>query len=153
MSAQAQAKAEAREFSDVWGEFIHSGRWYRGIMLSLTLANIMQLVIIAITVTRPDLLPFVVRVDEVGRAEVVDYQLDRAELDQNSPVVGFFLNQFVVDHYSRRHALHTERWERSLLFLTPELQQAAYTRDVEPLSARTSSSIISSSWSRCLRKP
>ena len=86
-------------------------------------------------VTRPDSLPLVVRVDEVGRAEVVDYQLDRAELDQNSPVVGFFLNQFVVDHYSRRHALRAERWERSLLFLTPDLQQSAYDRDVESLSA------------------
>ncbi len=129
------SKAEAREFSDVWGEFIHSGRWYRGVTLLLAMVNVVLLFLVVVIASEPDPLPLVVRVDEVGRAEVVDYRLERAEVDQNSPVVGFFLNQFVVDHYSRRHALRADRWERSLVFLTPQLQQEAYTREVDGLSA------------------
>ena len=136
----SKAEAHAREYSDVWGEFIHSGRWYRGVTLFLCLVNLVLVVVLTVTVTEPDPLPLVVRVDEGGRAEVVDYQLERASLDQNSPVVGFFLNQFVVDHYSRRHALRAERWERSLTFLTSGLQQAAYNRDVDELSLFLSSS-------------
>ena len=135
----SKAEAHAREYSDVWGEFIHSGRWYRGVTLFLCLVNLVLVVVLTVTVTEPDPLPLVVRVDEVGRAEVVDYELERASLDQNSPVVGFFLNQFVVDHYSRRHALRAERWERSLTFLTSALQQAAYDRDVDELSQFLSS--------------
>ena len=127
-------KAESAQFSDVWAELIHSGRWYRGITLLLALVNIILIVTVVVVVSAPDPLPLVVRVDEVGTAQVVDYQVDRAELDQNSPVVASFLNQFVVNHYSRRNALGSERWERSLVFLSPELQDDVYARDVEELS-------------------
>lgn len=127
------SKAQAREFSDLWGEMLHSGRWYRALTLFLCVVNLVLVFVVALTVTRPDPLPLVVRVDEVGRAEIVDYQVDRAELDQNSPVVGYFLNDFVVGHYARRHALRAERWERSLVFMTPDLQTIAYNQDVDSL--------------------
>ena len=128
-------KAESPQFSDVWAELIHSGRWYRGITVLLSLVNLLVIVTLVILATAPEPLPLVVRVDEVGSARVVDYELDRAELDQNSPVVASFLNEFVVSHYSRRNALGSERWERSLVFLSPDLQSEAYDRDVEELSA------------------
>ena len=127
-------KAESAQFSDVWAELIHAGRWYRGATVLLGLVNIILVVAVVIIITAPEPLPLVVRVDEVGSAQVVDYQVDRAELDQNSPVVASFLNQFVVNHYSRRTALGSERWERSLVFLSPDLQTDVYDRDVEELS-------------------
>ncbi len=127
--------AEAKEFSDLWGELIHSNRWFRGATVFLSFVNFVLVVLVVVQATAPDPLPLVVRVDEVGRAEVVDVELDRATLDQNSPVVGFFLNQFVEDHFSRRHALRAERWQRSLNFLTAELQRTRYDNDVEELAA------------------
>ena len=47
---------------------------------------------VAVQETQPAPMPLVVRVDEVDRAVVVDYRIERASLDQNDPVVGYFLN-------------------------------------------------------------
>lgn len=127
--------AQADEFAALWSEALHAARWYRALTVFLAVVVLVLLVAVVIMGSRSTPLPLVVRVDEVGRADVVDYQIDRATLDQNDPVVGYFLNGFVLDHYSRRHALRAERWQRSLNFMTPELQREAYERDVDELTA------------------
>ena len=126
--------AKAEEFSDLWGELIHSGRWYRSLTVFLAVVVLALLVVVMVQASRPAPMPLVVRVDEVGRAEVVDYQVERSSLDQNDPVVGYFLNSFVRDHFERRHALRAERWQRSLAFMTPELQRRVYDEAVEELT-------------------
>lgn len=131
--------AEAQEFSDLWGESIHSARWYRAMTVFLAVVVAMLLVVVIVQASRPAPMPLVVRVDEVGRADVVDYEIDRALLDQNDPVVGYFLNSFVRDHYERRHAWRAERWQRSLAFMTVELQQEIYAATVDELTEFVSS--------------
>jgi len=126
--------AKAEEFSDLWGELIHSGRWYRSLTVFLAVVVLVLLVVVMVQASRPVPMPLVVRVDEVGRAEVVDYQLERSSLDQNDPVVGYFLNSFVRDHFERRHALRAERWQRSLAFMTVQLQREVYDAAVEELT-------------------
>ena len=126
--------AKAEEFSDLWGELIHSGRWYRSLTVFLAVVVLALLVVVMVQASRPAPMPLVVRVDEVGRAEVVDYQLERSSLDQNDPVVGYFLNSFVRDHFERRHALRAERWQRSLAFMTVQLQREVYDAAVEELT-------------------
>jgi type IV secretory pathway TrbF-like protein len=130
----AESGAKAEEFSDLWGELIHSGRWYRSLTVFLAVVVLVLLVVVVVQASRPAPMPLVVRVDEVGRAEVVDYQVERSSLDQNDPVVGYFLNSFVRDHFERRHALRAERWQRSLAFMTVDLQQAVYDEAVEDLT-------------------
>ena len=131
--------AESQEFSDLWGESIHSARWYRAMTVFLGVVVAMLLVVVIVQASRPAPMPLVVRVDEVGRADVVDYEIDRALLDQNDPVVGYFLNSFVRDHYERRHAWRAERWQRSLAFMTVELQQEIYAATVDELTEFVSS--------------
>lgn len=131
--------AESQEFSDLWGESIHSARWYRAMTVFLAVVVAMLLVVVIVQASRPAPMPLVVRVDEVGRADVVDYEIDRALLDQNDPVVGYFLNSFVRDHYERRHAWRAERWQRSLAFMTVELQQEIYAATVDELTEFVSS--------------
>ena len=130
----AESRARAEEFSDLWGELIHSGRWYRSLTVFLAVVVLVLLVVVMVQASRPAPMPLVVRVDEVGRAEVVDYEVERSSLDQNDPVVGYFLNSFVRDHFERRHALRAERWQRSLAFMTVELQQQVYAETVEELT-------------------
>ncbi len=130
----AESRAKAEEFSDLWGELIHSGRWYRSLTVFLAVVVLVLLVVVMVQASRPAPMPLVVRVDEVGRAEVVDYQVERSSLDQNDPVVGYFLNSFVRDHFERRHALRAERWQRSLAFLTVVLQRQVYADAVEELT-------------------
>ena len=116
-------------FSELWGEHIHAARFYRGWTVFLALVNVTLVFAFSLVVTRPDPLPVVVRVDEVGRAQVVDYNAGRATTDVNDPVVPFFLTQFVYDHYSRRRVVGTEDWRRSLFFLRQDVAQAAVARD------------------------
>ncbi len=130
----AESRAKAEEFSDLWGELIHSGRWYRSLTVFLAVVVLVLLVVVMVQASRPAPMPLVVRVDEVGRAEVVDYQVERSSLDQDDPVVGYFLNSFVRDHFERRHALRAERWQRSLAFMTVALQQRVYDEAVEELT-------------------
>ena len=130
----AESRARAEEFSDLWGELIHSGRWYRSLTVFLAVVVLVLLVVVMVQASRPAPMPLVVRVDEVGRAEVVDYQVERSSLDQNDPVVGYFLNSFVRDHFERRHALRAERWQRSLAFMTAALQRQIYDAAVEELT-------------------
>ena len=126
---------KADEFTALWSEALHASRWYRAMTVFLAVVVLVLLVAVVVQVSQPKPLPLVVRVDEVGRAEVVDYQVDRADTTQDDPVVGYFLQTFVLDHYARRHALRAERWQRSLNFLTPELQREVYDRDVDELTA------------------
>lgn len=69
--------------------------------------------------------PVFVRVDDVGRAEAVDYEALTWQNDPLHPSTKYFLRQFVSDHYSRRYATVAERWPQSLAFLERSLAAAA----------------------------
>jgi len=75
---------------------------------------------------QPEPPPLVVRVDEVGRAEVVDY-LPEA-VTPTSPETLFFIRPFVVDQYERherRAAVVEDRWGRSFHFVSPSVADAS----------------------------
>ena len=83
--------------------------------------------------------PIVVRVDEVGRAEALQYEAVEARSDPLDPTTKYFLNRFIHDHYSRRAATVQERWTRSLRFLTTDLANAAFqdeNRNIALVAAR-----------------
>ena len=69
-----------------------------------------------------------VRVDEIGRAEAVAYDVMEAQADPLDPTTKYFLNRFVYDFYSRRRAAVEENWSRSLRFLTTddEIERSAH---------------------------
>ena len=126
---------QAHEFSDLCGEILHTARWYRGMTVLLSLVTVLLLVVVFVQASRPLPDPLVVRVDSVGRAEVVAYQLDRATADQSDPVVPYFLTTFVTDHFARRHGLGAERWQLSHHFLTADLSSEAFNRDRDELTS------------------
>ena len=86
--------------------------------------------------------PIVVRVDEVGRAEALNYKAVEAKADPLDPTTKYFLNRFIHDHYSRRAATVQEHWTRSLRFLTTDLANAAFqaeNRNIALVAARAAS--------------
>ena len=124
---------EVHEFPAVWADSVHAARFARGISIFLTLINVFLLAVVWIVVSEPDPQPLVIRVNEIGRAQVVDYDLDRATTAPDDPVVPYFLNTFVDMHYSRRHGLGAEEWQRSHFFLDAVLSNEAYARDEDEL--------------------
>ena len=60
---------------------------------------------------QPEPPPRVVRVDEVGRAEMLNCLPEAVA--PTSPETPFFIRRFVVDQYEQRAAVLEERWSRS----------------------------------------
>ena len=127
--AKNASTSDALEFPVIWAEHIHSARWLRGVTLLLGVFIVLLLMVLWNLASQPLPDPLVVRVDSVGRAQVVDYSLERATADQSDPVIPFFLNDFVTAHYARRHGIGAEEWQRSHAFLTAELSRVAARRD------------------------
>jgi type IV secretory pathway TrbF-like protein len=66
--------------------------------------------------------PLVIRIDEVGRAEAVQY--DATRYQPQAPELRYFLTQFVVKHFSRIRATVRREYPDSLFFLDPALTNA-----------------------------
>src|SRR5438477_6110383 len=71
--------------------------------------------------------PLVVRIDEVGRAEAVQY--DAATYQPQAPELRYFLTQFVVKHFSRIRATVQREYADSLFFLEPTLADATISHN------------------------
>src|SRR5258708_37850334 len=66
--------------------------------------------------------PLVIRIDDVGRAEAVQY--DATGYQPQAPELRYFLTQFTVKHFSRIRATVQREYPDSLLFLDPRLADA-----------------------------
>lgn len=67
--------------------------------------------------------PFIIRIDEVGRAQAVSYDA-ATSYQPRAPELRYFLTDFVVKHYSRLRATLTSDFPKSLFFLDPALVEA-----------------------------
>ena len=67
--------------------------------------------------------PWIVRINELGRAEAVNYQ--SFEYRPQEREIKYFLIEFVQRHYSRMRATVRENYTRSLYFLDGRLADAA----------------------------
>ncbi len=63
--------------------------------------------------------PLVIRINEVGRAEALDY--DATTYRPQAPELRYFLTRFVVMHFSRLRATVQRDYPDSLFFLAPAL--------------------------------
>ena len=110
---------ESEELIEVWAEHVTRARHYR--MVVLVMGGCLLLALFALwgVARRPFPAPVVVRVDEVGRAQVVDYIPEAIE--PAGPEVSYFLHEFVVGQYSRQRAMVESRWEDSFWFTSAEV--------------------------------
>ena len=116
------------EYAEAWGAHAAAARTLRWIVGAL----VVLLLVTSIGWLRsasyqPQ--PLFVRVDELGRAEVTDYEALTFDKNPVSPVAKFFLARFLRDHYERRQGGVRQAWTRSLYFLTQELARAANEAD------------------------
>ena len=121
-----EIKDAGAEYAEIWGEAIHSNRHLRMISVGLGIAVLLLIVVVIRVVSVEPPRPIVVRVDEVGRAEALAYEVMEAQADPLDPTTKYFLNRFIYDFYSRRRATVQEHWSRSLRFLSAELANASF---------------------------
>lgn len=129
------AKA-AQEFAEIWAETLQANRNLRWLTIGLCIALLFVIAHAFQLAWQPPPKPLIIRVDEVGRAEAVNYEAVEAQANPLDPTTKYFLHRFITDHYTRRAATVRDHWARSLLFLATPLANAAFDRDSDAI-ART----------------
>ncbi len=123
-----------REYAEAWAAHASAARTLRWIVAALFLALLVTSIGWLHSASREPQ-PLFVRVDDVGRAEVVNYEALQFDKNPVSPVTKFFLARFVRDHYERRRGGVREAWTRSLYFLSRDLAQSSSAADSEGIAA------------------
>ena len=128
------AKDAGAEYAEIWGEAVHTNRHLRTITVGLGIAVILLIIVVIRIASVDPPRPIVVRVDEIGRAEAVAYDVMEAQADPLDPTTKYFLNRFVYDFYSRRRATVEQNWSRSLRFLTTDLANASFRAESQNIA-------------------
>lgn len=73
--------------------------------------------------------PLVIRIDDIGRAQAVQYDTLTYQPKEQAPELKYFLTQFVTKHFARMRATLQERYSESLYFLDSALADATITHN------------------------
>ena len=112
-----------RQFVELYGSALVTNTYLR---IALALVSLVAVGLVGLnvyTVSRySDVKPLVIRIDEVGRAEAVQY--DATGYQPQPQELRYFLTQFIVKHFSRLRATVQREYPDSLFFLEPALADA-----------------------------
>ena len=124
-----------RQFVELYGAPLLLNRYLKiALMLTVLLAASLVVLNFRTQARYAYLKPLVIRINEVGRAEAVDY--DATTYRPQAPELRYFLTRFVVMHFSRLRATVQRDYPDSLFFLAPALADTTiatndHTREIE----------------------
>jgi type IV secretory pathway TrbF-like protein len=125
-----------RQFVELYGSALVMNTYLK---IALVLVSLIALGLLALnfhTASKyAQLKPLVVRIDDVGRAEAVQY--DASAYQPQAPELRYFLTQFVVKHFSRIRATLQREYPDSLLFLEPALADATIAENEQSRALET----------------
>jgi type IV secretory pathway TrbF-like protein len=117
-----------RQFVELYGSALVLNTYLK---IALVLVSLVALGLLALnfhTASRyAQLKPLVIRIDDVGRAEAIQY--DAATYRPQPPELRYFLTQFIVKHFSRLRATVQREYPESLFFLDPTLAGATIAQN------------------------
>src|SRR6187397_1594487 len=117
-----------RQFVELYGSALVMNTYLK---IAVVLLALVALGLVALNfrtvATYANVKPLVVRIDEVGRAEAVQY--DATAYQPQPPELRYFLTQFVVKHFSRIRSTLQREYPDSLFFLNPALADATIAQN------------------------
>lgn len=117
-----------RQFVELYGSSLVMNTYLR---IVLALVSLLALGLLFLNfrtqATYSQVKPLVVRIDDVGRAEAVQY--DASSYKPQAPELRYFLTQFVVKHFSRIRATIQREYPDSLFFLDNALADATMAQN------------------------
>jgi type IV secretion system protein VirB5 len=117
-----------RQFVELYGSALVMNTYLKIALLLLTLLALGLVVLNFRTQTKySNVKPLVIRIDDVGRAEAVQY--DASMYRPQAPELRYFLTQFVVKHFGRLRATVQRDYADSLFFLEPSLADATIAQN------------------------
>jgi type IV secretion system protein VirB5 len=127
-----------RQFVELYGSALVSNTYLK---VALVLVSLVAVGLVALnyrTAARvAHVKPMVIRIDDIGRAEAVQY--DATRYQPQAPELRYFLTQFVVKHYSRIRSTVQREYPDSLFFLAPPLADATIAHDQQTRPSKRSS--------------
>jgi type IV secretory pathway TrbF-like protein len=126
-----------RQFVELYGAPLLLNRYLKiALVLTVLLAASLIALNFRTQARYANLKPLVIRINDVGRAEAVEY--DATTYRPQAPELRYFLTRFVVTHFSRLRATVQRDYPDSLFFLAPALADATiatndHTREIELL--------------------
>jgi type IV secretion system protein VirB5 len=125
-----------RQFVELYGSALVMNTYLKIALVVVSLVALGLLGLSFYTARRyAEVRPLVVRIDDVGRAEAVQY--DAATYKPQPPELRYFLTQFTVKHFSRLRATVQREYPDSLFFLTPDLADIAISENERTRSIET----------------
>ena len=117
-----------RQFVELYGSALVMNTYLKIALLFISLLSLGLLALNFRTQAKyATVKPLVIRIDDVGRAEAVQY--DAASYQPQPPELRYFLTQFVVKHFSRIRATVQREYPDSLFFLDPALADATMAQN------------------------
>lgn len=125
-----------RQFVELYGSTLVMNTYLKIVLLLICLLALGLLALNFRTEAKyANVKPLVVRIDDVGRAEAVQY--DASTYKPQAPELRYFLTQFVVKHFSRMRATVERDYADSLFFLNPALADATIAQNEQSRTLET----------------
>jgi type IV secretion system protein VirB5 len=125
-----------RQFVELYGSALVMNTYLRIVLALVSLLALGLLILNARTqAASANVKPLVVRIDQVGRAEAVQY--DASAYRPQAPELRYFLTQFVVKHFSRIKATVQREYPDSLFFLDHALADATMAQNDQSRAIET----------------
>src|SRR6267154_5180277 len=125
-----------RQFVELYGSALVMNTYLK---IALLLISLLALGLLALNFRTQakyaNLKPLVVRIDDVGRAEAVQY--DAGSYHPQPPELRYFLTQFVVKHFSRIRSTVQREYPDSLFFLEPAVADATIAQNEQGRTLET----------------
>src|SRR3989441_9750985 len=125
-----------RQFVELYGSALVMNTYLK---IALVLVSFVALGLLALnfhtTARYSQVKPLVIRIDDVGRAEAVEY--DATRYQPQPPELRYFLTQFIVKHFSRIRATIQREYPDSLFFLDPSLADATIAQNDQSRALET----------------
>src|ERR1700686_1179376 len=117
-----------RQFVELYGAPLLLNRYLKiALVLTVLLAASLVVLNFRTQARYANLKPLVIRINDIGRAEAVDY--DATTYRPQAPELRYFLTRFVVTHFSRLRATVQRDYPDSLFFLAPALADATIAQN------------------------
>jgi len=117
-----------RQFVELYGSALVMNTYLK---VALVLVSLVALGLLALNfhtaAKYAQVKPLVIRIDDVGRAEAVQY--DATVYQPQAPELRYFLTQFIVKHFSRLRATVQREYPESLFFIDAALASATIAQN------------------------
>src|SRR5438874_144153 len=119
-----------REYVELFGSSLVLNTYLKIALLGVSLIALGLLVLNFRTQAKYEhVKPLVIRIDDVGRAQAVQYDTLTYRPQGQAPELKYFLVQFVTKHFARRRATVKQDYAESLYFLDAALADATIAQD------------------------